>query len=223
MPSSKARPVTRIVIVDDHPVVRAGLAALIEWEPDLKVVGQAAEYDDALAVIDRDEPDIILIDLSLHRASGLDLVKETTRRGLTSIVVSMHGSTTWATRALGAGARGYVHKSEAGWNIVKAIRKVQTGGIYVTESVSDALLERHVATGRSSGEVPVTALTDRELEVFSRIGKGMTTRQIADELRVSPKTIQTYRERLKQKLALESAAELAREATRWAEKESDRE
>ena len=130
----------------------------------------------------------------------------------------MQDAPTWAERALAAGARGYVHKSEAGRNIVQAIRKVRQGRLYVSDSVSQALLERRLSSGRNEEErdtPQVERLTDRELEVMVRIGRGLTTTQISAELQVSPKTVQTYRDRIKRKLALDNAAELSAEATRW--------
>lgn len=207
-----------VLIVDDHPIVRMGLAALIDAEPDLRVCGQAEDVDSALAAIAADAPDLVLIDLSLRQSSGLDLVKEVVRQGLPALVVSMHEAATWAERALSAGARGYVLKSEAGRNVVQAIRRVRSGRLYVSESISEALLERRISAGggHRSGQRPqVAELTDREFEVLVRIGNGRTTQQIAGELGVSPKTVQTYRDRIKRKLALESAAELSSEAARW--------
>lgn len=207
----------RILIVDDHPIVRTGLAALIDAEPDLEVCGQAEDYRGALTAIERDEPDLVIIDLSLRESSGLELLKETTRRTVKAIVVSMHDDATWAERALSAGARGYLHKSEAGRNVVEAIRKVMAGRIYVSESIAALLFERRVPAPPSpeAEGTRIATLTDRELEVFARIGRGLTTRRIAAELHLSPKTVQTYRERIKEKLALGTAAELSSEATRW--------
>lgn len=216
-PASFSAPHWRILIVDDHPIVRMGLAALIDAEPDLGVCGQTEDFHGALRAIDESAPDLVLIDLSLRESSGLELLKETTRRGIKAIVVSMHESPTWAERALAAGARGYVQKSEAGRNVVQAIRKVRAGRLYLSESISEALLERRLSGGSIELETEraVATLTDRELEVMLRIGNGLTTQQISQELHVSPKTVQTYRERIKRKLALDSAAELSSEATRW--------
>jgi DNA-binding NarL/FixJ family response regulator len=214
--ASKTASPWRVLIVDDHPLVRMGLAALIDAEPDLAVCGQAEDFDGALQAIAHERPDLVLIDLSLRGSSGLELLKEVSRQALRAIVVSMHEAPTWAERALAAGARGYVQKSEAGRNVVHAIRRVRAGRIYVSESISELLLERRL--GAATSEDPqqrIATLTDRELEVLLRIGNGLTTQQIGSELRVSPKTVQTYRERIKRKLALDSAAELSTEATRW--------
>lgn len=216
-PAALSAPHWRILIVDDHPIVRMGLAALIDAEPDMRVCGQAEDYHGALQAIAQCAPDLALIDLSLRESSGLELLKETTRRAIKAIVVSMHETPTWAERALAAGARGYVQKSEAGRNVVQAIRKVRAGRLYISESISEALLERRLSGGAvdEPEDQRITALTDRELEVLVRIGNGLTTQQISLELHVSPKTVQTYRERIKRKLALDSAAELSSEATRW--------
>jgi DNA-binding NarL/FixJ family response regulator len=206
----------RVLIVDDHPIVRTGLAMLIDAEPDMCSCGQAEDYDGALQALARDPPDLVLIDLALRGSSGLELVKEVARRGFRTIVVSMQEAPIWAERAFAAGARGYVQKSEAGRNVVRAIRKVRAGRMYLSESISEAPLARRV--GGAAGEDPnrrFATLTDREVDVLVRIGNGLTTRQIGVELRLSPKTVQTYRERIKRKLALDSAATLAREAARW--------
>ncbi|MFN7550511.1 MAG: response regulator [Pseudomonadota bacterium] len=205
----------RIVLVDDHPVVRMGLSMLIDAEPDLAVCGQAEDFDGALRVVAEQVPDLVLVDLSLRGSSGLDLLKELARDGRRALVVSMHESPTWAERALAAGARGYVLKSEAGRVMVQAIRKVRAGRVFVSESIADALLEHRVAGVADDPARRIAALTDRELEVLARIGEGRTTQQIGAELQLSPKTVQTYRERIKRKLALDSAAALSREATRW--------
>jgi DNA-binding NarL/FixJ family response regulator len=208
----------QIMIVDDHLIVRMGLAALIDAEPDMRVVAQAEDVQGALELLGQHTLDLVIIDLSLRESSGLDLLKEVAKRQMRAIVVSMQDAPTWAERALAAGARGYVHKSEAGRNIVQAIRKVRQGRLYVSDSVSQALLERRLSSGRNEEErdtPQVERLTDRELEVMVRIGRGLTTTQISAELQVSPKTVQTYRDRIKRKLALDNAAELSAEATRW--------
>lgn len=209
-------PPWRVLIVDDHPIVRTGLAMLIDAEPDMRSCGQAEDYDGALQALARDPPDLVLVDLSLRGSSGLELVKEVVRRGFRAIVVSMQEAPIWAERAFAAGARGYVQKSEAGRNVVHAIRKVRAGRMYLSESISEALLARRAGSATNEGpNRRVATLTDREIEVLVRIGNGLTTRQIGAELRLSPKTVQTYRERIKRKLALGSAAELSREAARW--------
>lgn len=207
----------RVLIVDDHPIVRTGLAALIDAEPDMRVCAQAEDYDGAVAAIARERPDLVVIDLYLRESSGLDLLKEVARREIRAIVVSMQDAPTWAERALAAGARGYVHKSDAGRNVVQAIRRVHAGRIFVSESLSEALLERRVGAtpAERSHAGALAELTDREVDVLMRIGSGLTTHQIGAELNISAKTVQTYRERIKRKLGVDSAAGLSHEATRW--------
>jgi DNA-binding NarL/FixJ family response regulator len=205
----------RILLVDDHPVVRMGLALLINAEPDLEVCGHAEEIEGALRAVASVSPDLVLVDLSLRGSSGLDLLKELARIGCRALVVSMHEAPTWAERALAAGARGYVLKSEAGRVMVQAIRKVRAGRVFVSESIADVLLEHRAAGVADDPARRMAALTDREIDVLTRIGNGLTTQEIAVALKLSPKTVQTYRERIKHKLALDSAAALSSEATRW--------
>ena len=206
----------RVVLVDDHPIVRAGLAALIDAEGDLEVCGQAADLDEALAVVDRERPDLVIVDLSLKASSGLDLIRRLAERGTKTLVASMHDEATYAERALAAGALGYVHKGEATREIVSAIRRVTAGRIYLSESVSEKVVRRAIGVGGRREAGPLEErLSDRELEIFERIGQGRTTAEIGDALRLSAKTVQTYRQRIKEKLGLETAAELSTEATRW--------
>jgi len=209
-------PRCRVVIVDDHPIVRAGLAALIAAEPDLEVCGHAEEAREALRVVEQVRPDLVLVDLSLKGTSGLELIKQLSDRTVRTLVVSIHDEATWTERALAAGALGYVHKSEATRDIVEGIRRVMSGRPYVSPSISERMLQR--VGGQASRErtdSSIDTLSDRELEIFERIGRGMTTQQIGDLLCLSPKTVQTYRQRIKEKLGLETAAELSTEATRW--------
>lgn len=206
----------RVVIVDDHPIVRAGLAALIDAETDLEVCGQAEDAPEARRLVERERPDVVLVDLSLGGTSGLELIKDLVGRPVRVLVVSMHDEITWTERSLAAGALGYVHKSEATKNIVAAIRRVMTGRTYVSEAASERMMQRMVGSAtRDRFETPVDRLSDRELEIFDRIGRGLTTQQIGESLFLSPKTVQTYRQRIKEKLGLETAAELSTQATRW--------
>lgn len=215
-PEVVSTPHCRVVIVDDHPIVRAGLAALIDAESDLRVCGQAEDAHAARRLVESTRPDVVLVDLSLGGASGLDLVKELAEREIRVLVVSMHDEVTWTERALAAGALGYVQKSAATDCIVQAIRRVMTGRPYVSEAISERMMQRMVGSSiRDRFESPVDRLSDRELEIFDRIGRGMTTQQIGDSLFLSPKTVQTYRQRIKEKLGLETAAELSTQATRW--------
>ena len=213
----------RVVIVDDHPIVRAGLAALIDAEPDLEVCGFAEDGREALGVVERARPDLVLVDLSLGGTSGLDLIKRLVERPVKVLVVSMHDELTWTERALAAGALGYVHKSEATRDIVQAVRRVMTGRPYVSEATSERMLQRLVGTAtRERSESPIESLSDRELEIFERIGQGLSTLEISEALGLSPKTVQTYRQRVKEKLGLETAAELSSQATRWVVERDER-
>lgn len=214
-------PAWRVLIVDDHPIVRTGLAALIDAEQDMAVCGQAEDFDAALLAMRELRPDVALVDLSLRGASGLELVKEAERHGIPSIVVSMHEAPTWAQRSLAAGARGYVQKSEAGRTVVNAIRRVRARRIYLGDAMAQALLERRHGHHHDEAGFHVDALSDREIEVLTRIGNGMTTQQIAADLAISVKTVQTFRERIKRKLDLGSAAELSSAATRWVLERTD--
>ena len=215
-PEETSHQVCRVVIVDDHPIVRAGLAGLIDAEVDLAVCGQAEEAHDALQLVERERPDVVLVDLSLGASSGLELIRELVERSFRVLVVSMHDELTWTERTLAAGALGYVQKSEATKNIVVAIRRVMSGRPYLSESTSERMMQRMVGIGaRERFVTPVDRLSDREIEIFDRIGRGMTTQQIGESLFLSPKTVQTYRQRIKEKLGLDTAAELSTQATRW--------
>lgn len=214
----KPESATRVAIVDDHPVVRAGLAALIRDEPDLQICGEAATPDEAVALAARAHPHVMLVDISLGEASGLDIIRRLAGSGLEFVVVSVHDDPTWVERTIAAGALGYVHKSDAAQDVVRAIRRARSGRAWISSSISAALSKRDGGarvTGSSAS--PIDALSDREIEVFERIGRGLSTRQIAAALGVSPKTVQTYREHIKTKLGCATSAELAVRAARWAE------
>ena len=215
---------TRIFIVDDHPLVREWLAALLRQQPDLAVSGQAEDAGGALAAMLAHPPDIAIVDLSLKSSSGLDLIKDLGSHlpALKIIVLSMHEELFYAERALRAGARGYVTKRESTDNMVEAIRAVRAGRIYANPQLLARLTERMVGRPRPAGQDPVEALSDRELDVFGRLGAGQSTRGIADELHVSIKTIQAYCARIKEKLRLASAVELVHEAVRWTERQERR-
>jgi len=206
----------RILIVDDHPVFRLGLARMLDGEEGLAVCGEARSVEEAGASLDELAPDLVVVDISLPGASGLELVKGIKERWpeLPALVLSMHDEALFASRALRAGARGYVNKQEPVEEMVAAVRTVLSGGTYL----SPRMRSRLEAGGRRGGreiEAPVECLSDRELEVFGLIGEGLGTREIADRLGIAVKTVETYREHIKDKLALESAPELARRAVAW--------
>lgn len=211
----------RIMIVDDHPVFRLGLRELINQETDLVVCGEAEDYSMAWNQIQKLEPDMVLVDISLKGRDGISLVKEIGKhyRNTPTLVVSMHDETRFAERSLLAGARGYIMKQETLTSIVTAIRCILGGKIYLSERLKDAVLTQF-ATGSRTGDLsPVDKLSDRELEVFRLIGMGFGTNEIAQKLNLSIKTIGSYRERIKEKLNLKSANDLLREAMRWVENE----
>jgi DNA-binding NarL/FixJ family response regulator len=208
--------VYRVLIVDDHPIVREGLAAIINREPDLEVCGQAGGLAQAMRLFQQERPDLVVADVSLEDGNGLELVKELVAQdaGIKVLVQSMHEESLYAERSLRAGARGYVNKEEAPGQIVNAIRQVLRGRVYLSSRMTDRLLHRSVR-GFEPDRSPIESLSDRELEVFEQIGRGMTTRRIAQNLYLSPKTIETYRENIKTKLNLKNATELTQHAVQW--------
>lgn len=207
----------RIVLVDDHPIVREGLAQLINQHDGLQVCGEAGDGPQAMKVIDQTKPDLAIVDLSLPDTSGLEFIKQLRAAypKLPLLVLSMHEESVYAPRALQAGARGYIMKREARQNVVTAIRRVLEDRIYVSDKLASEFV-RQAIDGKSSLDVsPVSKLTDRELEVFELIGQGIGTRLIAQRLHRSIKTIEAHREHIKDKLSLKNAAELSRSAVQW--------
>jgi DNA-binding NarL/FixJ family response regulator len=206
----------RVLLVDDHPLVRRGLADLLGREPDLEICGQAADVSEALQEVDRAPPDLIVIDLTLKGGHGIDLIEKIRARDeqIKMLVSSMHDEMLFAERVLRAGAMGYVTKQESPETLLGAIRQVLRGEVYLSSRMTSRLLHR-VAAGAPPQESPIQSLSNRELEVFEMIGQGLTTLQIARRLELSPKTIETHREKLKQKLNLKNSAELNRRAVQW--------
>lgn len=222
---SKTRPGksrTRILIVDDHPMMRQGLAALINNEKDLAVCREAESAAQAMEAIASAKPDLVIADITLPDKSGLELIKDTLalHPGLRILVVSMHDESLYAERVLRAGGRGYIMKQEGGRRLMEGIRQVLAGQIYVSEKMSKRILEIFSGRRDSSGGSPVEKLTDREFEVFQLIGGGKTTREIADRLRLSVKTVEVHRLHIKEKLEINTAAGLIRFAVRWVEARS---
>jgi DNA-binding NarL/FixJ family response regulator len=200
----------RIMLVDDHPVMRNGLAQLIDQEPDLKVCGQYEDSPGAFSAIASTKPDLAIVDLSLKGGSGLDLVKniKAAYPHVLILVLSMHDESLYAERVLHAGASGYIMKQEAADQVLSAIRKVLNGGIHLSEGMSSKFVHR-MATGKATaGASAMERLSDRELEVFRLIGEGRGTRQIAQHLHLSVKTVESHRAHLKEKLNLTTANEL---------------
>ena len=206
----------RILLVDDHPIVRTGYQKLIEQAGDLEVCGHADDLLSAMAVIRECHPHLVVLDISIRSGSGLELVKEITAQKIDTkvLVCSMHEETLYAERALRAGARGYINKEQATENITQAIRTVLEGELYLSPQMTQRLLTR-AAGGFDASADPVATLSDRELEVFELIGRGHTTKAIAEKLELSRKTIETHREHIKAKLDAKTSAELNREAVKW--------
>jgi DNA-binding NarL/FixJ family response regulator len=208
---------TKILIVDDHPIVRQGLAELINHEDDLVVCGQAEDGHQAMAAIKKLQPDLAIVDISLKETSGMELIKDIKAQysDLVVLALSMHDESLYAERALRAGAKGYIMKAEATENVVSAIRKVMTRQIYVSDRMAAKMVRKLVGGGPDVGASAIDRLSDRELEVFSLIGQGFGTRQIAERLHLSVKTVETYRAHIKEKLNLADASELLRYAIQW--------
>ena len=211
---------TKILLVDDHPLLRTGLAMTLDDEPDFEIVGQAADAEEALDVVDRLDPDLVVVDLSLPGMGGIELVKhlQTIRPQTRTLVVSRHDESLYAERAVRAGAKGYVSKPEAGEKIVEAVRTVLRGGIFLSEDVKDKMLFG-AAAGRDPMASPLEVLSDRELEVFEMTGRGVETKEVAERLHLSVKTVESYRSRLKAKLGLTNGTELIKHAVAWVEGE----
>lgn len=207
----------RIVIVDDHPVVRERLTALIAEEPDLEICGQAEDAPTALELIGSTKPDLAVVDLGLKNSSGLDLIKQI-RSGFSDVVVlvlSMFDETIWAERSIQAGASGYVNKGEASKTIVTAIRSVLAGELYLAPELAQRLADRVARSSSGEPGTGIESLTDRELHVFRLIGRGFNSRQIAEAIGIDASTVDTYRARIKEKLKLPDATAVLQYAIVW--------
>ncbi len=207
---------TRILLVDDHPMIRERLNELIQREPDLEVCGEAESRAQALEAVVLRRPDLVIVDLTLKDSHGLDLIKDLQRLNpkLPILVVSMQEESLYAERALRAGARGYITKQEASRKVMVAIRRVLAGDLYFSEQLAAQMATK--ALGRPRGGIQADELlADRELQVFELVGQGFGTRQIAQKLGLDIKTIETYRARIKEKLNLKDASELLQKAIAW--------
>jgi DNA-binding NarL/FixJ family response regulator len=207
---------TKVLLVDDHPLVREWLANLLNQQPDFEVCGEATNGRQAIGLIASAKPDVAIVDISLEGGSGIDLIQDikSSSPNVVMIVLTMHDESLYAERVLRAGARGYVMKREATKKIIPAIRQVLQGKLFVSDKFLLAVAERLVE-GNAAGGSPQAQLSDREFEVFQMIGQGMETRQIAEAMRVSFKTVQSFCARIKEKLMLANATELMREAVLW--------
>jgi DNA-binding NarL/FixJ family response regulator len=207
----------RVLVVDDHPIVRQGLALLINREPDLVVCGEAEEAGSAAEAIATLNPDIVILDISLGGPDGLELLKQVRARDadLPVLVLSMHDEAIYAERALRAGANGYIMKQEATDLVLVAIRRILAGQVYVPDQVASRMLGQFVRGSVPGPRPPLAGLSDRELEVFRLIGEGSSTREIAEGLHLSVKTVESYQAHIKEKLALRNARELQHHAIEW--------
>ena len=208
----------KVLIVDDHPIVRQGLAQLLKQESDLTVCGEAGSGQGLLQAIAELKPDILVLDLTLKDTNGIDIIKEVTPKHpqLPILILSIHDEALYAERALRAGAKGYIMKEEAADKVVTAVREVIKGEIYVGEKLKSRLLSKALGAPKA-GASPLEVLSDRELEVFRLLGQGFSTRRIAERFNRSIKTVEIYRANIKQKLGLKDAAELIHCAVRWAQ------
>ena len=209
---------TRILLVDDHPMIRERLVELIERESDLEVCGEAEDRHEALDLVAATQPRLAIVDLTLKSSLGIELIKDLQARypEVKVLVVSMQDEMIYAERCIHAGARGYITKQQASRHVMRAIRQVLAGGIYLSDSMTHHVLERSM--GRPTPREPleiVSKLADRELQVFELVGKDLSTRQIADQLTLDTKTIETYRARIKEKLGLKDGPELLQRAIAW--------
>jgi len=218
------KPKRKVLLVDDHPLVREWLTNLIIRQPDLAVCGESESAQSALQAIAAARPEVAIVDVSLKDSSGIELIKslKLSHPEVAVLVFSMHDESLYAQRALRAGAKGYIMKRETTRKMIDGIRQILDGKVFVSDSVKDSLALRLVENKTQTARTPVEQLSDRELEVFEMLGRGLGTRQIADALRVSIKTVQVYCARTKEKLNVHSATELLREAIRWNESEHSR-
>ena len=219
-----AKTKTRILIVDDHPMMREGLAGLLGSQPDTEVCGEAENAAQALDMIPGCSPDIVIADITLPGKSGIELIKDIVAMhpGVKTIAVSMHDESVYAERVLRAGARGYIMKKEGGKRILEAIRKVRAGEVAVSEKMSAQILRIFSGHHGSDMDSPVRQLTDREFEVFELLGRGLGTVQMAAELHISVKTVEVHRAHIKEKLQIKSGTELIAYAARWAQSAEDK-
>jgi DNA-binding NarL/FixJ family response regulator len=206
----------RVLIVDDHPVVREGLAMHLATGPDLEVCGEAEDVPGALALLASTRPDVAIIDISLKNGNGLELIRriKDLRDPVRILVWSMYPESLYAERALRAGAHGYLNKAQATHHVLDAVHAILQGKVYVSGDLANQMLQRMIGQKLETYS-PIDSLSDRELEVFQLIGEGMTTELIAEKMHVSPKTVETFRARIKEKLGLSNMTELIQRAAQW--------
>ena len=215
--SSNVRKRAKVLIVDDHPVVRYGLVQMLSNELDLEICGEAASAQEALALVDQRKPDVAVVDISLKGTNGIELVKQihAMRPEARILVSSMHDEKLFAERALRAGASGYINKQVAINEMVGAIRRVLSGKVYLSPPMTERMVERAARLDSDASRSVIQRLSDRELEVFSLLGDGLSTREVAQRLNLSVKTIETHRAQIKRKLGLRNSTELIQHAVEW--------
>ena len=206
----------KVFIVDDHPIIRQGLTMLINREPDMTVCGDAEDAKSTMQAVAAAKPDILILDISLNGRDGLGLLKDLRTKipDLPVLVLSMHDELLYAERALRAGAQGYIMKQEASGKVLAALRRILGGGIYVSEKIANRMLQGYIGA-KGAGPSSIADLSDRELEVFRLIGEGLSTREIAERLGISAKTVESYQAHIKEKLSLRNARELLQHAVQW--------
>ena len=207
----------RVLLVDDHPIVRQGLKGILCQAPDLMVCGEAETIFDALKAIERLRPDVVVVDISLKGESGVDLIKDIRIRypALSVLALSMHDEAIYAERVLRAGARGYLTKEEAPESVLKALRTVLAGQVFLSDRMSAKMLSKMSGHKSQASVLPIDRLSDRELQIFELIGKGVNTRAIADTLHLSIKTVESHRANIKEKLQIDNTTELLQHAIHW--------
>ncbi len=206
-----------IFIVDDHPIMRDGISQLINQQPDLKICGEASSASEALDALESIEPDLMLVDISLTGMDGIELIKivKKSRPRLPSLVLSMHSEALYAERAVRAGAKGYVMKDVPADTLLEAMRRVLSGKLYLSLEMTDKFLEKAARNGPADGESPLARLSDREIEIFKMIGRGLKPQRISEVLHLSVKTVETYSSRIKHKLNFKDSSELLQMAIAW--------
>jgi DNA-binding NarL/FixJ family response regulator len=208
---------TRVLIVDDHPAVREGLALRIAQQLDLEVCGEAADVAEAMSLVEASRPDVLVVDIQLKSGNGLDLIRRVRSRdpSIRVLVWSMYPDSLYARRALRAGALGYINKEHTTGRLIDAIRQVRDGKVYLSEETAQQVLSQAVGGIDALKASPVESLSDRELEVFRLIGEGLSVAHISRRLHLSTHTVESHRQRIKQKLNVETASDLTRAATQW--------
>jgi len=208
---------TRILIVEDHPLMREGLIALLSQQRDFVICGEASGVAEARRLVATARPDGAIIDLMLSDGSGIELIKElkTSSPNVKLLTLSMQDESLYAERAMRAGAAGFVNKCEASCTIIQAVRTVLAGKLYLSPNMTELVMQRAFVSGADLSRPPIDQLTNREMQVFELIGQGLSTRQIADKLEISPKTVETYRGQMKEKLQLATGTGLTRFAVKW--------